>query len=135
MKPTTKNYHATDGVHEVVRHGLHVLAPVHFPFQLFEPVADTPKQNLQTTATIAKLFELDERRVQQLAKSGVLPAASTRPYKFDLLPTIKCGPLAAFVAGGVALLALGPWCPCAGLWRACVGWPWWAISWPALCGG
>ena len=52
-------------------------------------MADTPKQNLQTTATIAKLFELDERRVQQLAKSGVLPAASTRPYKFDLLPTIK----------------------------------------------
>lgn len=51
-------------------------------------MADTPKQNLQTTATIAKLFELDERRVQQLAKSGVLPAASTRPYKFDLLPTI-----------------------------------------------
>ena len=52
-------------------------------------MADTPKQNLQTTATIAKLFELDERRVQQLAKAGVLPAASTRPYKFDLLPTIK----------------------------------------------
>ena len=52
-------------------------------------MADAPKQNLQTTATIAKLFELDERRVQQLAKAGVLPAASTRPYKFDLLPTIK----------------------------------------------
>ena len=52
-------------------------------------MADAPKQNLQTTAIIAKLFELDERRVQQLAKSGVLPAASTRPYKFDLLPTVK----------------------------------------------
>ena len=52
-------------------------------------MADAPKQNLQTTAIIAKLFDLDERRVQQLAKSGVLPAASTRPYKFDLLPTVK----------------------------------------------
>lgn len=52
-------------------------------------MAEAPKQNLQTTAIIAKLFDLDERRVQQLAKSGVLPAASTRPYKFDLLPTVK----------------------------------------------
>ena len=30
-------------------------------------MADAPKQNLQTTAIIAKLFELDERRVQQLS--------------------------------------------------------------------
>jgi len=52
-------------------------------------MADTPKQNLQTTAAVAELFGLDERRVQQLAKSGVIPAASTRPYKFDLVPTIK----------------------------------------------
>ena len=47
------------------------------------------KQNLQDTQVIAKLFDLTERRVQQLAKDGVLPVASKRPYKFDLLPTIK----------------------------------------------
>ena len=43
-------------------------------------MADAPKQNLQTTAIIAKLFELDERRVQQLAKSGVLPAEIGRAH-------------------------------------------------------
>ena len=47
------------------------------------------KQNLQTSATIGKLFGVTERRVQQLAKDGIIPAASTRPYKFDLLPTIQ----------------------------------------------
>lgn len=52
-------------------------------------MAENPKQNLQSTEIMAKLFELDPRRVQQLAKEGVLPAASQRPYKFDLLPTVK----------------------------------------------
>ena len=52
------------------------------------PVAET-KQNLQETPVIAKLFGLTERRVQQLAKDGILPVASKRPYKFDLLPTIQ----------------------------------------------
>lgn len=52
-------------------------------------MADNPKQNLQSTDIIAKLFDLDVRRVQQLAKEGILPAASQRPYKFDLLPTVK----------------------------------------------
>ena len=52
-------------------------------------MAENPKQNLQSTDIIAKLFELDVRRVQQLAKEGILPAASQRPYKFDLLPTVK----------------------------------------------
>lgn len=52
-------------------------------------MAENPKQNLQSTDIIAKLFDLDVRRVQQLAKEGVLPAASQRPYKFDLLPTVK----------------------------------------------
>lgn len=47
------------------------------------------RRNLQGSETIAKLFGVTERRVQQLAKEGVIPAASTRPYKFDLLPTIK----------------------------------------------
>ena len=52
-------------------------------------MAENPKQNLQSTEIMAKLFELDPRRVQQLAKEGVLPAASQWPYKFDLLPTVK----------------------------------------------
>ena len=52
-------------------------------------MAENPKQNLQSTDIIAKLFDLDVRRVQQLAKDGILPAASQRPYKFDLLPTVK----------------------------------------------
>ena len=52
-------------------------------------MAENPKQNLQSTEIMAKLFELAKRRVQQLAKEGVLPAASQRPYKFDLLPTVK----------------------------------------------
>ena len=47
------------------------------------------KQNLQSSTTIAKLFGVTDRRVQQLAKEGVIPAAQTRPYKFDLLPTIQ----------------------------------------------
>lgn len=52
-------------------------------------MAENPKQNLQSTEIMAKLFELDPRRVQQLAKEGILPAASQRPYKFDLLQTVK----------------------------------------------
>lgn len=52
-------------------------------------MAENPKQNLQSTDIIAKLFDLDVRRVQQLAKEGILPVASQRPYKFDLLPTVK----------------------------------------------
>lgn len=52
-------------------------------------MAENTKQNLQSSAIIGKLFDLSDRRVQQLAKEGVLPTASTRPYKFDLLPTVK----------------------------------------------
>ncbi len=52
-------------------------------------MAENSKQNLQSTEIMAKLFEMDPRRVQQLAKEGILPAASQRPYKFDLLPTVK----------------------------------------------
>lgn len=47
------------------------------------------KQNLQGSAIIAKLFGVTDRRVQQFAKDGVIPAASVRPYKFDLLPTVQ----------------------------------------------
>lgn len=50
---------------------------------------NTAKQNLQKTDTIAKLFGLGARRVEQLAKEGTIPAAQTRPYMFDLLPTIQ----------------------------------------------
>lgn len=48
-----------------------------------------PKRNLQGSETIAKLFGVTERRVQQLAKEGIIPAASQRPYKFDLLLTVQ----------------------------------------------
>ena len=47
------------------------------------------RKNLQGTDTIALLFGVTERRVQQLAKEGIIPAAKTRPYMFDLLPTVQ----------------------------------------------
>lgn len=47
------------------------------------------KKNLQGAAVIAKLFGVTDRRVQQLAKEGIIPAVKTRPYKFDLLPTVQ----------------------------------------------
>lgn len=47
------------------------------------------KKNLQGTAIIAKLFGVTERRVQQLASSGIIPVAQMKPYKFDLLLTVQ----------------------------------------------
>ena len=47
------------------------------------------QKNLQTSETIAKIFGVTPRRVQQLAKDKIIPAESTRPYMFDLLPTIQ----------------------------------------------
>lgn len=47
------------------------------------------KKNLQSSAIIAKLFGVTDRRVQQLAKEGIIPTAQARPYKFDLLPTVQ----------------------------------------------
>lgn len=47
------------------------------------------KTNLQGSDIIAKVFGVTERRVQQLAKEGVIRAVQTRPYKFDLLPTVQ----------------------------------------------
>ena len=47
------------------------------------------RKNLQGSAIIAKLFGVTDRRVQQLAKEGIIQAAETRPYKFDLLPTVQ----------------------------------------------
>lgn len=52
-------------------------------------MAETSKKNLQGSDIIAKLFGVTERRVQQLAKDGVIPVAQKRPYKFDLLPTVQ----------------------------------------------
>ena len=47
------------------------------------------KKNLQGSDVLAKLFGVTKRRVQQLAKEGILPAEQTKPYKFDLLLAIK----------------------------------------------
>lgn len=52
-------------------------------------MAEGRKQNLQGSDIIAKLFGVTERRVQQLAKEGVIPVAQVKPYKFDLLPTVQ----------------------------------------------
>lgn len=52
-------------------------------------MAETPKKNLQGTDIIARLFGLTERRVQQLAKEGIIPAVQSKPYRFDLLPTVQ----------------------------------------------
>lgn len=52
-------------------------------------MAENKKQNLQGSAIIGKLFGVTERRVQQLAQEGIIPAVSRKPYKFDLLPTVQ----------------------------------------------
>ena len=52
-------------------------------------MAEEKKQNLQGSAIIAKLFGVTDRRVQQLAKEGIIPAAKKKPYQFDLLPTVQ----------------------------------------------
>ncbi|MBO5863111.1 MAG: hypothetical protein J6Q59_02455 [Paludibacteraceae bacterium] len=52
-------------------------------------MAEAPKKNLQGSVIIAKLFGVTDRRVQQLAKEGIIPSAQQKPYKFDLLPTVQ----------------------------------------------
>lgn len=48
------------------------------------------KENLQSTAVVASLFNLSERRVQQLAKVGVIEGRKVDGvYRFDLLPTVR----------------------------------------------
>lgn len=42
---------------------------------------------LYPVSTIAKLFDLTERRVQQLTKEGVIPKSSRG--KYELVPTVK----------------------------------------------
>ena len=47
-------------------------------------------ENLQSTAIVAKLFNLTERRVQQLAKDGIIDGRKVDgAYQFDLLPTVQ----------------------------------------------
>ncbi len=43
--------------------------------------------NVYPVSTIAKLFDLTERRVQQLAKEGVIPKSSKG--KYELVPSVK----------------------------------------------
>ena len=48
------------------------------------------KENLQSTAVVATLFNLSERRVQQLAKDGIIDGKKVESvYQFDLLPTVR----------------------------------------------
>lgn len=48
------------------------------------------KENLQSTAVVATLFNLSERRVQQLAKDGIIDGKKVEGvYQFDLLPTVR----------------------------------------------
>lgn len=46
------------------------------------------KKNLQSTRTIASLFGVSTRRVQQLKTEGILQGEG-RPTKYDLFPTVK----------------------------------------------
>lgn len=51
-------------------------------------MAENPKQNLQPTAVIARLYGTDPRRIQQLAAAGIIKGQG-RPAMYDLLPTIQ----------------------------------------------
>lgn len=46
-------------------------------------------KNYWSTENLAILFDLSNRRIQQLAQENILPHVSTRPYQFDPLPTIR----------------------------------------------
>ena len=43
------------------------------------------KDNLVTSERIAELLGVQVRRVQQLTQEGIIPAKSSRPYRYDLL--------------------------------------------------
>lgn len=47
-----------------------------------------PKQNLQGSAVIAKIFGVSTRRVEQLKTEGIIKGQG-RPTQYDLLPTIQ----------------------------------------------
>ncbi len=48
------------------------------------------KEKLQSTATMAKLFNLSDRRIQQLAKEGVIDGKKEKGnLVFDLYPTVQ----------------------------------------------
>lgn len=52
-------------------------------------MAEAGKQDLYGSKEIAELFGVTERRVQQLVKEEIIPAAKTRPYRFDLIETAQ----------------------------------------------
>ena len=79
-------------------------------------MAEAPKQNLQTTAIIAKLFDLDERRVHfGLASTAGLLRASQ--YLARLLGAGSFAPWSCVPHGGL----------CVALWR-----PLWPVVWLCL---
>lgn len=45
--------------------------------------------NAKNTDEISKLFGLTSRRVQQLAKEGIIPATTVNPYSFELEEAVK----------------------------------------------
>lgn len=47
------------------------------------------KEKQVSTEVIAEMLSVTPRRVQQLAKDGVIPAAGTRPYTFNQLEVAK----------------------------------------------
>lgn len=46
-------------------------------------------QNLQDAKTMAKLFDISVRRLEQLTYEGILMPVQTRPRKYDLVPTFQ----------------------------------------------
>ena len=46
------------------------------------------KKNLQSTRTMASLFGVTTRRVEQLKTEGIIQGEG-RPIKYDLFPTVK----------------------------------------------
>lgn len=51
-------------------------------------MAENPKQNLQPTAVIARLYGSEPRRIQQLNTAGIITGQGN-PAMYDLLPTIQ----------------------------------------------
>lgn len=55
-------------------------------------MAENSRKNVQElwgSAEIGEIFGVGERRIQQLVKEGVITAVKTRPYRFDLLETVR----------------------------------------------
>ena len=57
---------------------------------IMPPAPSNKTQKSYSVKAVAKLLGLDERRVQQLTKDGVIPAAlSPRGYVYDLPPAVQ----------------------------------------------